>query len=134
MFLDGRDLRRLALVERKERLKTILPRHKSLKYSGHRFEHGRKYFAEAMRRKEEGVIAGYTKPRRSRKYFGSLVLSVRKGARWQYVGHAGTGFDAASLKGIYTRLRPLRTAKKPFHEKVKHEIQTTWVEPRLVGV
>lgn len=68
-----------------------------------------------------------------RKYFGSLALAVRKGAHWQYVGHVGTEFDAARLKDIYTRLRPLRITNKPFHEKVKYEAQTTWVRPRLVG-
>lgn len=163
MFLDGKDLRGLTLLERKKRLKAVLGKHDLLKYSDHRFEHGKRFFAEARRGKEEGilakraaslylsgkrsmewrkiktgarqevVIAGYTSPRRSRKYFGSLVLAVRKGAHWQYVGHAGTGFDAASLKDIYLRLRPLRTTKKPFHEKVRYESQTTWVRPRLVG-
>jgi bifunctional non-homologous end joining protein LigD len=163
MFLDGHDLRGLTLLERKKRLKSILFAHKLLKYSGHRLEHGRKYFAEAKRKKEEGimakraaslylsgkrslewqkikigarqevVIAGYTKPRRTREYFGSLVLAVRKGARWHYVGHAGTGFDAGSLRDIYRRLQPLRTTNRPFQERVRYEAQTTWVRPRLVG-
>jgi bifunctional non-homologous end joining protein LigD len=163
MFLDGKDLRRLTLLERKNRLRAIFPRHRLLKYSNHRFEHGRKYFAEAERRKEEGIVAkraaslylsgrrsmdwqklktcarqevvivGYTKPRRSRKYFGSLVLAVRKGAHWQYVGHAGTGLSAASLKDIHKRLQPLRIASKPCRERIENESGTTWVRPRLVG-
>jgi bifunctional non-homologous end joining protein LigD len=162
MFLDGKDLRRRTLLERKQRLRAILATHRMLKYSGHRFEHGTRYFAEARRRKEEGimakraaspylsgrrtmewqkiktsarqevVVAGYTRPRRSRKYFGSLVLAVRKGAGWQYAGHAGTGFDAAALKSIYTRLQPLRTANRPFRDKIRYEDETTWVRPRLV--
>jgi ATP-dependent DNA ligase len=40
---------------------------------------------------------GYTAPRRSRRYFGALVLAVRQGSQWGYVGHAGTGFDEEML-------------------------------------
>lgn len=37
---------------------------------------------------QEVVIVGYTEPRRSRKYFGSLVLAVRDKAKkcWVYAG------------------------------------------------
>jgi bifunctional non-homologous end joining protein LigD len=161
--LDGIDLRELTLLERKKQLKSILVPHKLLNYCDHRFEHGRRCFAEAKRKKAEGIMAkraasmylsgkrsmewqkiktgarqeivivGYMTPRRSRKFFGSLVLAVRKGAHWQYVGHVGTGFDRASLEDIHTRLQPLRTANKPFQEKVKYDDQTTWVTPGLVG-
>jgi bifunctional non-homologous end joining protein LigD len=81
------------------------------------------------------VIVGYTEPRRSRKYFGSLVLAVRDKAnkRWIYAGHVGTGFDQAALKSIYETVQPLRTGKKPFAERVKDENATTWLIPKLVG-
>jgi hypothetical protein len=76
----------------------------------------------------------YTEPRRSRKYFGSLVLAVRDKAKkcWIYAGHVGTGFDAGALKSLYGRMQPLRTAKKPFDQKVKDENATTWLTPKLV--
>jgi ATP-dependent DNA ligase len=50
---------------------------------------------------QEAVIVGYTEPRRSRKYFGSLVLAVRDKAnrRWVYAGHVGTGFYRPWVKG-----------------------------------
>jgi bifunctional non-homologous end joining protein LigD len=84
---------------------------------------------------QEVVIVGYTEPRRSRKYFGSLVLAVRDKAnkRWVYAGHVGTGFDQAALKSIYGTMHPLRTDKKPFDQKVKSENATTWLIPKLVG-
>ena len=65
------------------------------------------------------VIVGYTEPRRSRKYFGSLVLAVRDEAkkRWVYAGHVGTGFDQAALKSLYGTMQPLRTDKKPVRSK-----------------
>jgi bifunctional non-homologous end joining protein LigD len=163
MFLDGKDLRNLPLIERKEYLKKTVPNNKLIAYSEHRWEHGKKYFKEAQKAKEEGIMAkraagkyysgkrtrewlkiktgnrqeavivGYTKPHRSRTYFGSLVLAVRDGTQWQYVGHVGTGFTEALLKDIYAKLSPLRTAVKPFASKIPDEANTTWVKAKLVG-
>jgi hypothetical protein len=81
------------------------------------------------------VIVGYTEPRRSRKYFGSLVLAVRDKAkkRWVYAGHVGTGFDHVALKSIYGAIQPLHAGKKPFDQKVRYENETTWLIPKLVG-
>jgi bifunctional non-homologous end joining protein LigD len=132
-------------------------------YSEHVAQFGTREFARAQRTHEEGVIAkhatglyysgkrtrewlkfkavheqevvivGYTEPRRSRKYFGSLVLAVRDQAtkRWVYAGHVGTGFDQAMLKSLYQTMQPLRTDKKPFDQKVKDENATTWLNPKL---
>jgi bifunctional non-homologous end joining protein LigD len=84
---------------------------------------------------QEVVIIGYTKPRRARQYFGSLALAVRDKMkrRWVYAGHVGTGFNQAALKSLYEKMRPLHTSKKPFEQKVKHEDETTWLTPKLVG-
>ena len=45
----------------------------------------------------------------------------------------GTGFDQAMLKSLYGTMRPLRTDKNPFDQKVKDENATTWLIPKLVG-
>jgi len=37
------------------------------------------------------------------------------------------------LKSLHGKMRPLETAKKPFDQKVKHENDTTWLIPKLVG-
>jgi bifunctional non-homologous end joining protein LigD len=81
------------------------------------------------------VIFGYTEPRRTRKYFGSLVVAVRDRLkkRWIYAGHVGTGFDEAALKSLYGTMQRLRTDEKPFGQKVKDEKATTWLIPKLVG-
>jgi len=79
------------------------------------------------------VIVGFTAPRRSRKYFGSLVLAVREGKDWVYVGRAGTGFDAERLRAIHALLVPLITDKKPIAEKVPDAANTIWVKPKLVA-
>ena len=165
LFVGGKDIRKKPLLERKKILKALLPRDSLLHYSEHVAELGKREFAKAQRAHEEGVIAkrvaglyhsgkrtrewlkfkavheqevvivGFTKPRRSRQYFGSLVLTVRDKAkkRWVYAGHVGTGFDAAELKSIYEKMRPLQAGTKPFDQKVKHENETTWLIPKLVG-
>jgi len=163
MFLDGRDMRKLPLLNRKAALKRILPAGNIVRFSRHRVENGTRFFKQARKAGEEGimgkrsasiyrsgvrsrdwlkiktgweqeaVIVGFTRPQRSRKYFGSLALAVRDGKRWRYIGHVGTGFDATSLRAIHAKLAPLKTAAKPFDQKVKYEAQTTWVRPKLVG-
>jgi len=178
MFADGEDLRALPLLERKKRLKAILPRHKLIAFSNHRKGSGTKFFAEAERRHLEGimakradspyasgrrtadwlkvktaqrqevVIAGFTAPRRTRPFFGALVLAVREGDAWRYIGHVGNrlqprGSRRASRQAreaqdgqVVNRLakycKPNDT-KSPFPAKVKDEQVTTWVRPSLVA-
>jgi bifunctional non-homologous end joining protein LigD len=163
MFVDGADVRGLPLLERKERLRRLIPRDPLLAFSAHRAEQGTRYFKEAHKqglegimakraaspylsgqrsgdwlkiktaRRQEVVIAGFTAPRRTRPYFGSLVLAVRRDDGWRYIGHVGTGFTHATLRDLYQRLLPLRTGRSPFKERVKDEAVTTWVKPQLVA-
>jgi bifunctional non-homologous end joining protein LigD len=163
MFLGGKDLRGLPLVERKERLRALLPKDPMLIYSEHRPEHGKRYFKEAQKaglegviakradsrylsgtrskdwlkiktaRRQEVVILGFTAPRRTRPYFGALVLAMREGNAWRYVGHVGTGFSHAALEAIHAKLWRLRTSSSPFKQRVKDEAVTTWVKPKLVA-
>ena len=163
MFLDGEDLRGRPLIERKDRLRRILPKDPLLAFSAHRKHTGTKFFKEAEKeglegvmakrasslylsgqrskdwlkiktaRRQEVVIVGFTAPRRSRPYFGSLVLAVREGSTWRYIGHVGTGFTHATLEELHGRLWPLRASRSPFEERVKDEAATTWVKPKLVA-
>src|ERR1700739_4044155 len=57
MFQHGEDLRGLPLLERKERLKSILPKHKMIAFSRHRKAFGTKFFLEAERKGLEGIMA-----------------------------------------------------------------------------
>jgi bifunctional non-homologous end joining protein LigD len=163
MFAGSEDLRNLPLTERKKRLKSILPKHQLIAYSEHRKQLGSKFFGEAERRglegimakradslyrsgerttdwlkiktakRQEAVIAGFTAPRGTRPYLGALVLAVRDGKRWRYVGHVGTGFSHAMLAELHKKLKPLITPQSPFAAKVKNQGVTTWVKPRLVA-
>jgi bifunctional non-homologous end joining protein LigD len=163
MFQDGEDLRAMPLTERKKRLKAILPKHRLVAVSRHRKTFGTKFFEEAGRKGLEGimakrasskylsgartddwlkiktskrqevVIAGFTAPKKTRPFLGALVLAVRGGDGWRYIGHVGTGFSHATLEELHGKLIRLKTAKSPFIRKVKDEAVTTWVKPALVA-
>jgi bifunctional non-homologous end joining protein LigD len=163
MFHDEEDLRGLPLLERKKRLRAILPRHRLIAFSRHRKTFGTKFFEEAGRqglegilakradsryvsggrttdwlkiktsKRQEVVIAGFTVPRRTRQFFGALVLAVRENSAWRYIGHVGTGFSHQTLEELHGRLVKLKSAKSPFSAKVKDESVTTWVKPSLVA-
>ena len=77
------------------------------------------------------MIVGFTAPRGTRAYFGSVVLGVYHKGKLVYVGHSGGGFSRQMLKTLHTRMRKLKTDKKPF-AGVPHEDQITWITPRLV--
>jgi bifunctional non-homologous end joining protein LigD len=156
-------LRGLPLLERKKRLRAILPRHPLLAFSQHRKQHGLKFFKEAEQgglegimakraqsayrsgartadwlkiktaRRQEVVIAGFTAPRRSRPCFGALVRAVREGKVWRYIGHVGTGFSHTTLAELHALMLPLETASSPFPKRIKDEAVTTWVKPKLVA-
>jgi bifunctional non-homologous end joining protein LigD len=163
MFHQGDDLRNLPLLERKKRLKAILPKHKLIAFSQHRATFGKKFFAEAERdglegimakradskylsgvrtdnwlkiktsKRQEVVVAGFTAPRRTRPCFGALALAIREGRDWRFIGHVGTGFSHATLKELHGKLIKLKTAKSPFPKRVRGEAITTWVKPTLVA-
>jgi bifunctional non-homologous end joining protein LigD len=163
MFQNGEDLRALSLLERKKRLKAILPKHKLIAFSRHRSTFGTKFFREADRsglegimakraesqylsgvrtdnwlkiktsKRQEVVIAGFTAPRRTRPCFGALALAVREGKEWRFIGHVGTGFNHQTLKELHGKLIKLKVAKSPFSKKVRGEALTTWVKPTLVA-
>lgn len=163
LYLDRKDLRGKTLLERKAVLEKILPKSRLLLYSDHVVGQGIKTFNRAKRANEEGVMAklassqyhsgvrtrewlkvkasqeqevvivGFTAPRRSRKYFGALVLAVREGKGWKYAGRAGTGFNAQTLRSVHEKLVPLITDVKPVPEKVPDAANTTWVRPKLIA-
>jgi bifunctional non-homologous end joining protein LigD len=163
MFQNGEDLRAMPLIERKKRLEAILPKHRLVAFSRHRKTFGTMFFEEAGRKGLEGimakrasskylsgartddwlkiktskrqevVIAGFTAPKKTRPFIGALVLAVRDGDAWRYIGHVGTGFSHAALEELHGKLIRLKTAKSPFTRKVKDEAVTTWVKPALVA-
>lgn len=160
--LEGHNLQKLPLVERKKWLKKLLGKDRSLiRYSDHVAEKGKLFFKRAARKQFEGmiakragspyqmrrskdwikikahqgqevVIAGFTEPRRSRKKFGALIVGVYEKGKLQYAGHVGGGFTHALLEEVYLKLKPLITKKCPLAQTPKTNMPVTWVRPKLV--
>ncbi len=82
-------------------------------------------------KRQEVVIAGYTPPKGSRMYFGSLVMAVNDRGKLRYAGRVGTGFDDKRLKEIYRKMQPLKTEKAPVEGHGLKEVQ--WVMPELLA-
>ncbi len=165
LFLDKKDIRHLPLTDRKALLKKLLASVKDpcIKYNDHVLEKGKAFFASAIKKELEGVIAkkadgeyttgirskewlkiknrtsmeaviaGYTAPQKSRKHFGSLVLGEYVGDELKYLGHTGTGFDEKTLQELWKKMQPLVTTTSPFNQKVRVNMPVTWLKPKLVA-
>jgi bifunctional non-homologous end joining protein LigD len=92
---------------------------------------------------QEFVIAGYTLPKKSRRYFGALILGYYRGQRLIFAGRVGTGFNEKTLKAIHQKLKPLECAA-PMVEEVQEPSgrwrpkgwkasDSRWVKPKLVA-
>jgi bifunctional non-homologous end joining protein LigD len=162
LYFRGHDLTSLPLLRRKELLKKILPSVPKIRFSDHVWKEGALFYAVSKekglegiiakhsqsvyetgkrsrqwlkvktRLTQEGVIAGFTEPGGSRKYFGALVLGVFEGDELIYIGHLGGGFTANHLRDIRERLDPLIQEECPFTLKPETNTPVTWVKPELV--
>jgi bifunctional non-homologous end joining protein LigD len=88
--------------------------------------------------RQEFVICGYTKGQGRRSgSFGALVLGVRRGREWEWVGNVGTGFSERSIDELLEQLEPLRRDEPPFPVVPKmpkvRKGDVVWVEPKLVA-
>lgn len=82
---------------------------------------------------DEFVIGGWTDPRGSRIGFGALLLGAYDApAGLRYVGRVGTGFSAAALRDIASRLAPLATTEPAFTDP-PDGLGAHWVRPELVA-
>lgn len=161
--LDGKNMRDLPLIDRKKILKKLVGKNKTIRYCDHIEETGTAFlqkakeqglegviakkkdsvYTEGIRSKEwiklknvlstEVVIAGYTAPRGGRTHFGSLIIANKKGKKWEYRGHVGTGFSNELLKSLKEKMRPLETDQSPFDTKVPVNEKVTWLKPKLVA-
>jgi bifunctional non-homologous end joining protein LigD len=92
---------------------------------------------------QEFVITGYTLPKKSRRYFGALILGYYRNKRLIFAGRVGTGFNEKALKEIHEMLTPIEVAK-PMVEEIREPSgrwrphgwkasDNRWVKPKLVA-
>lgn len=161
LYLNGYDLRKAALIDRRQLLSSIILPSETVKYSDHFAGRGNELLDAVKARGLEGIIAKQAQSKyeskRSgqwvkikvtcqqdfiicgyilgeREPFGSLVLGYYADGNLVYAGNVGSGFNQQSLKAVYDAIKPLIT-KKPVLSDVPHEIgAVTWVKPELVCV
>jgi bifunctional non-homologous end joining protein LigD len=144
LSIDGDDLRADPLIERKERLRTLVGKKPGLiRYSDHVEGSGRKFFELACKQGLEGivskrrdspytggrggawlktkcilrqelVIGGYTDPEGARTHIGALLVGYHDKGKLVYAGKVGTGFTRKLLVELKALLAPLETKASPF--------------------
>lgn len=96
-----------------------------------------------VQRRQEVIIAGFTKNEGTNKSFSALVLAVYDKQGLRYVGKVGTGFSDSLQKEMMAQFKPLITDKSPF--EVEPDVdkpsrfrpkrmgaKPTWLKPELV--
>jgi DNA ligase D-like protein (predicted ligase) len=144
LWLDGCDVRPLALRTRKRLLRDAIKFADPLRWTAHRNRDGETLFRDACRKGWEGLIAkradsaysstrsrdwqkfkceagqelvigGFTAPRGARTEFGALLLGYyAPDGTLRYAGKVGTGFDTETLRSIGAQLRTLTVDTAPF--------------------
>jgi bifunctional non-homologous end joining protein LigD len=161
LFVDGKDLRREALAERRAALEKIVSSKGVLRLSHRLAKNGLAAYEIAKRSGYEGLVAkdlashyvgkrskswlkvkvhqedefvivGYTPPEGARQYFGALLLGAYEHGELRYVGKVGTGFDAKTLAALHERFRPL-VIHDPALVDPPREHGITYLRPRLVA-
>ncbi len=161
LYLDGYDLHRVPLEQRKETLARVITAGGAVRYSDH-FAQGVALLEAAKRKNLEGILAkrrdsyyqerrsrewlkikithviecvigGYTDPEGSRQHFGAIVLGLYdKKHHLIHTGQAGTGFDQRTLAELWKLLKQRETRRSPFFGEVEAR-QVHWVKPELVA-
>ncbi len=162
LYVDGYDLMQCSVVERKAKLAEILRPSSFIKLSEHVEGEGEAFFREIEKFHLEGmmakraaskyapkrssdwlkiktimrsevVIGGYTQPRGTRSYFGSLVCGLYRDGDLHYVAHVGGGFNERTLASTYKLMQPLKSDKSPFVAVPKTNEPVQWLKPKLVA-
>ncbi len=142
--LDGEDLTKLPLEDRKQRLATLIgSQHGVIRYSDHVVGNGEAFFELACKRGLEGivskkrdapyspgrgkswlktkcllrqefVIGGFTDPEGARTHIGALLVGYYERGALVYAGKVGTGFSGKDLVELEHALAPLELAHPAF--------------------
>jgi bifunctional non-homologous end joining protein LigD len=159
--LGGEDLRPLALLERKARLRAAIAFDGHLRYTTYRRAEGETAFHYACQHGWEGVIAkraaspyvstrsrdwlklkcahgqelvigGWTAPKGSRQRLGAILVGYYEDGKLRYAGKVGTGFDQRTLRMLGDELEHRERPASPF-ELGDPPRNARWAEPKLVA-
>jgi len=173
LWLDGKNLTGFPLTERKAILQSVVPKEGMIRIGYSIEADGIAFFEAAtelglegiiakrsdstyfpgarskdwlkikINKRQEVVVAGYTKNENSPKLFSSLLLGVYEGDDFVYVGKVGTGFKDKQQREMLALFKPLETTKSPFSETPDYnkpsrfrpnppKAEATWLKPSIV--
>jgi bifunctional non-homologous end joining protein LigD len=159
IYLNGFDLRKAALIDRRNLLTSILLPSDIVRYSEHFAGKGSELLQAVKAKGLEGILAKQAQSRyeskRSgnwikikvscqqdflicgyllgeREYFGALVLGYYEDKKLVYAGNVGSGFTQQSLKAVFETIEPLVTKKAVLSDVPRDVGEVTWVKPELV--
>ena len=147
LWLDGYDLKRLPLVERKSILRQILPDSDVIKYANH-FEDADGLWEQIRERELEGIVAkrkdsiyqenyrsqdwlklptkkrqefvigGWAESERGRSFRSLLFGAYNNKGQLEWIGRSGGGYKEKDMPGILRQLKALEIKESPFVNKI----------------
>jgi bifunctional non-homologous end joining protein LigD len=146
LWIEGYDLMKVPLRERKEMLAKLIPGEGILRVSESFGATGKEMYEQAEKLKLEGIVAkkddaeytpgirsktwlkiktqheqeviigGYTLNENTKKTFSALLMGVYEKDKLVFVGPVGTGFSSALQQDLMQKMKPLETKECPFAE------------------
>lgn len=161
--LDGEDLKDLPNIDRKERLRPIIPGTGAIHFAEHVVGSGepllramcdaglegiiskraaasyqgkrsKAWLKVKCTKRQEFVIIGWTQSSARLRALGALLVATRdRGSDLRYAGKVGTGFAAETLDKLRAELEPLATETPPVDVPRSARRNAQWVRPELVA-
>jgi bifunctional non-homologous end joining protein LigD len=162
LWLEGENLMKESLLERKKRLEDTISGSQEIKYNDH-FDDGNLLFEQIQKLALEGIVAKrkdsqYLPDDRSKKWlkittehrqefviggwveserrntFRTLLFGSYENGKLKWKGHAGGGYREKDMPIILNRLKEIEIDKNPFDSEVEYsEGKPHWVKPELVA-
>lgn len=163
LALDGKDLRKRPLIERKAMLEDLLKTAPAnLVFSEHVQGHGEKCFwvAESLGmegivgkranssyiggrtedwiklkcfKRQEFVVCGYTLTDKKASGIKSLILGYFKDNKLKFAGKAGTGIGKIDTKNLFESFEKYACKSCPFESEPIKDEKIFWLKPKLVA-
>jgi bifunctional non-homologous end joining protein LigD len=150
LYLNGQDLRKLPLIERKAHLKKLIEK-TAIQFSESFEVDGKEMFAHACKVGLEGVVSKVRDSRYGRNWvkktcaqretlaiagfaldgndWDGIYVGRRRGGALIYAGKVDHGFDKQSSTELRKRLTPLIRKTQPYTKRIAHK--GIWGEPEL---